>query len=172
MLMFMLAISCSLCHFHFQFTLIHGSNIPDSYAIWPFTVSDLLSPPDIFTTGCCFCSGSISSFFLELFLYSSPVAYWAPKNLESSSFSVMYFLLFILFMGFWTRRECWSGLTFPSPVDEVLSELLTVTCLSWLALHSMPHSLTELDKAVIHVLSLISFLWLWFSYCFPSYGWV
>ena len=27
------------------------------------------------TTGCCFCFGSISSFFLELFLHSSPVAF-------------------------------------------------------------------------------------------------
>ena len=27
--------------------------------------------------GCRFCFGSISSFFLELFLHSSPVAYWA-----------------------------------------------------------------------------------------------
>ena len=114
--MFMLAISCSLCHFHFQFTLIHGSNIPDSYAIWPFTVSDLLSPPDIFTTGCCFCSGSISSFFLELFLYSSPVAYWAPKNLESSSFSVMYFLLFHTVHGILNKARMlkWFDIPFTS----------------------------------------------------------
>ena len=42
-----------------------------------------------------FCSfGSISSFFLELFLYSSPVAYWASTGLGTSSFSVLYFLPF------------------------------------------------------------------------------
>ena len=34
-----------------------------------------------FTTGYCFCFGSIPSFFLELFLHWSPVAYWAPTNL-------------------------------------------------------------------------------------------
>ena len=34
------------------------------------------------TTGYCFCFGSIPSFFLELFLHLSPVAYWAPTNLE------------------------------------------------------------------------------------------
>ena len=28
----------------------------------------------------------------------------------------------------------------------------------------------ELDKAVVHVISLVSFLWLWFSVCLPS-GW-
>ena len=43
------------------------------------------------TTGCCFCFGSISSFFLELFLHQSAVAYWAPTNLGSSSFSVLSF---------------------------------------------------------------------------------
>ena len=35
--------------------------------------------------------------------------------------------------------------------------------LSWVALHGMVHSFTELDKAVVHVISLVSFLWLWFS---------
>ena len=58
-----------------------------------------------------------------------------------------------------------SGLPFPSPVDHVLSELSTMTCLSWVALHGMAHSFIELDKAVVHVISLISFLWLWFSVC-------
>ena len=43
--------------------------------------------------------GSIPSFFLELFLHQSPVAYWAPTNLGSSSFSVICFCFFIVFMG-------------------------------------------------------------------------
>ena len=47
----------------------------------------LLPSPVTSTTGCCFCFGSMSSFFLELFLHWSPVAYWAPTNLGSSSFS-------------------------------------------------------------------------------------
>ena len=37
---------CSSCHLlfdHFQFTLIHGANIPGSYAILLFTASDLAS---------------------------------------------------------------------------------------------------------------------------------
>ena len=41
------------------------------------------------TTGHYFRFGSVSSFFLELFLHSSPVTYWAPPNLGSSSFSVI-----------------------------------------------------------------------------------
>ena len=67
-----------------------------------------------FTTGYCFYFGSIPSFFLELFLHWSPVAYWAPKDVGSSSFSILSFCLSILFMGF-SRQEYWSGLPFPSP---------------------------------------------------------
>ena len=70
-------------------------------------------------------------------------------------------------MGF-SRQEYWSGLPFPSPVDHILSELATVACPAWVALHGMDHSLTELDKAVVHVIRLVSFLWLWFSFCLPS----
>ena len=78
-----------------------------------------------------------------------------PTNLGSSSFSVIYFCLFILFMRF-SKQEYWSGLPFPSPVDHVLSELSTMTRPSWVALHGMAHSFIELrkplrhDKAVIH----------------------
>ena len=38
----------------------------------------------------------------------------------------------------------------------------TMTCLSWVALHKMAHSFIELDKAVVHVIRLVSFLWLLF----------
>ena len=47
----------------------------------------LLPSPITSTTGCCFCFASISLWFLELFLHWSPVAYWAPTDLGSSSFS-------------------------------------------------------------------------------------
>ena len=96
----------------------------------------LLLSPVTSTTGCCFCFGSVSSFFLELFLHWSQVAYSAPTNLGSSSFSVLSFCLFILFMGF-SRQEHWSGLPFPSPVDHILSDLSTMTRLSWVAPHGM-----------------------------------
>ena len=74
--------------------------------------------------------GSVSSFFWELVLHWSPVAYWAPTDLGSSSFSVLSFCLFTPFMGF-SRQEYWSGLPFPSPVEHVLSELSTMTCVGW-----------------------------------------
>jgi len=34
----------------------------------------------------------------------------------------------------------------------------------------MAHSFTKLDKAVVHVIRLVSFLQLWFSVCLPAYG--
>ena len=82
----------------------------------------LLLSPVTSAAGYCFCFGSIPSFFLELFLHWSPVAYWEPNDLGSSSFGILSFCLFILYMGF-SRQEYWSGLPFPSPVDHILSGL-------------------------------------------------
>ena len=62
------------------------------------TLKSLLLPITS-TTGYCVCFGSIPSFYLELFLHWSPVAYWAPTDLGSSSFSILSFCLFILFMS-------------------------------------------------------------------------
>ena len=55
-----------------------------------------------------------------------------------------------------SRHVYWGGLLFPPPVDQILSELSTMTHWSWVVLHSMAHSFIELckplhhDKAVIH----------------------
>ena len=124
----------------------------------------LLPSPVTSTTGCWFCFGSISLFFLKLFLHSSLVAYWAPSNLRSASFSVLSVCLCILFMGF-SRQEYWSVLPFPYPVDHILSEISTMTHPSPVALHGKAHSFTELDTAAVHVIRLVSSLWLWFSVC-------
>ena len=89
-----------------------------------------------------FSFGPASSFFLELLvtaLHSSPVAYWTPSHLGSSSFGVISFCIFILSMGF-LQQGYWSGLPFSPPVDPILSELSTMTHPSWVALHSMVHS--------------------------------
>ena len=115
----------------------------------------LLPSPVTSTTGCCFCFGSLSSFFLELFLHWSSVAYWVPTDLGSSSFSVLSFCLFILFMGF-SRQEYWSSLPFPSPVDHILSELSTMThLLGW----PVDHILSELST-MTHLLGWPYTAWL------------
>ena len=104
----------------------------------------LLSPVPP-TTGCCFCFGSIPSFFLELFLHWSPVAYWAPTDLGSSSFSVLSFWLVILLTGF-SRQEYWSGLPFPSPVDNILSD-----CSPWPIHLGWPHVLSLKGRKSYHL---------------------
>ena len=50
----------------------------------------------------------------------------------------------------------------------LLSILSTTIRLSWVALRGMAYSFIELDKAVIHVIRLVSFLYVWFSFCLPS----
>ena len=126
----------------------------------------LLLSPVTSTAGYCFCFGSIFSFFLELFLQQSPVAYCAPTDLRSSSFGILSYCLFILFMGF-SRQEYWKWLAIP--------------------FSSGPHSVRPLhhDPPVLgcpagmawfhwvrqgcgpSVIRLTSFLWVWFTVCLP-----
>ena len=95
--MFTLAISC-LTTSNLSWFMDLSVQVPIQY--WYLQHQTLLLSPVISITGCCFCFGSVSSFFLELFNHCSPVAYWAPTYLGSSSFSVLSFCLFILLMGF------------------------------------------------------------------------
>ena len=143
MLMFAIAIFClttsSLPCFMdlaFRVPMQYFSSQHWTLLLWPVTS----------TTGWCFCFGSVSSFFLELFLHWILVAYWVPTDLGRSSFSVLSFCLFLLFTGF-SRQEYRSGLPFPSPMDHVLWELSIMNRPSWVALHGMAHSFIELDKA-------------------------
>ena len=124
----------------------------------------LLSPSDTSVTGCPSCFGSASSCFLEVFLCSSLdiLDTYQPRGFH---LSVFYF--FVFFMGF-SRQECWSGLPFPSPVSCILSELSTKTHPSCVVLHGMAYSFIELYKSVIHVIILVSFLYLWFLFGLPS----
>ena len=73
MSMFILAISC-LTSSSLPWFMDLTFQVPIQYCQY----RTLLSLPDMSTTGCCFCFGSTSSFFLELFLCSSQVAYWTP----------------------------------------------------------------------------------------------
>ena len=152
-----LAISC-LTTSNLPWFMDLTSQVPMQYC--SLQHQTLLLSPVPFTTGYCFCFGSIPSFFLELFLHWSLVTYWAPTDQGSSSFSVLSFCFFILFMGFW-RQEYWSGLSFPSPVDYILSGLSSMTRPSWVAPQAWL-SFIELDKAVVLV-------WLdWLVFC--EYG--
>ena len=94
------SLSHLLCDY-FQFTLIHGPNIRGSYAILLFKASNFTSITGHVHNWVSFLlwlhpfilSGAISPHW-------SPVAYWASTDLGSSSFSILSFCLFTLFMGF------------------------------------------------------------------------
>ena len=126
----------------------------------------LLSPVT-FTAGYCFCFGSIPSFFLELFLHWSPVAYWAPTDLGSHlPLSVSYHFAFSYCswgsQGKNTKVVCHSFLQWTT---------FCQTSPPWPTHLGWPHmawlSFTELDKAVVLVIRLTSFLWLWFQCVCP-----
>ena len=161
---FTLAISC-----------LTTSNLP-----WWTYHSRFLCNMALYSIGPCFHHRSypqlgVVLLWLHLFILSGVISplisssilgtYWSGEFI----FSVLSFCLFILFMGF-PRQEYWSGLPFLSLVDHILSEVSTMTYPSWVALHIMAHSFIELDKIVVDVIRLVSFLWLWFSVCLPSAG--
>ena len=96
MLTFTLAISC-LTTSNLPWFMDLTFQVPMQYC--SLQHQTLLLSPVPSTTGFYFRFGSIPSFFLELFLHWSPVAYWAPTYLGSSSFRVLSFCLFMLFIG-------------------------------------------------------------------------
>ena len=159
---FTLAISCLITS-NLPWFMDLTFQVPMQY--WSLQHQTLLLSPVTSTTWCCFCFGPISSFFLELFLHWSPVAYWAPTNMGSSSFRVLSFCLFILFTGFSSKTTevvCHSLLqwtTFcqnPPPWPVHLGGPNT----AWL-------NFIELDKTVVRVIRLACCLWLWFQCVCP-----
>ena len=123
----------------------------------------LLLSPDTSTTGCYFCFGSIPSFFLKLFLHWSPVSYWAPADLGSSSFSVLFFPPFS-YCSWGSQGKNAEVVCHP------LLQWITFcqTSPPWPVHLGWPHTawlgFIELDKTVVHVIRLASFLWLWFQW--------
>ena len=98
---------------------------------------------------CFILSGAISN--CPLLFPSSILDTYCPGG---SSCGVISFCLVILSIGF-SSQEYWSRLPFPSPVDHILSELFTMTHLSWVAWHGTTHSFIELWKPDQHDKSLI-----------------
>ena len=148
---------------HVQFTLIHGPNIPGSYAVLFFTTSDFTLIPVTSTTGYCVCFGAIPSFFLELLLLWFPVAYWAPTD-QGVHLSVSYLFAFSSWgsQGKNTEAICHSFLQWT---------IFCQTSPPWPARPGWPHtawlSFIEIDKAVVRVMRLANFLWLWFQCVCP-----
>ena len=151
--MFTLAVSFD----HFQFALIHGPNIPGSYAILLFTELDFASITNhihnwvLFLPWLCL---FILSGVISPLISSSILGTYQPGEFI---FQCPIFLLFHTVHGVLKAGILkWFAVAYP--VDHILSELSTMTHPSWVALHSMAHSFIELDKAVVHVIRLVSFL--------------
>ena len=139
--------------------MIHGPNIPSSYALLLITASDFTSItshihnwvlwlwPHLFIL-----SGASSPFFSTSILDTSQ-----PVGEGGSSFSVLSFCLFILFMGFLSKNTevvfhfllQWATFCQNSPPYPI-----SLGC----PYTGMAHSFIELYKAVVHVINLISFL--------------
>ena len=115
---FTLAISC-LTPSNLPWFMDLTFQVPMQYCSlqhWTFLLSPVTS-----TTGHCFCFGSIPSFFLELFLHWSPVAYCAPSNLGSSSFSILSFCLSHTVHGILKARTLkWFAISFSSGPHSVI----------------------------------------------------
>ena len=115
---------------------MNGPNIPSFYAILLFRALDLAAITSHIHNWVLFL------LWLHPFLLSEVISplisssilgtYWSGEFL----FQYPIVCIFILFMGF-SRQEYWSGLPFPSPVDHILSDLSTMTRLSWVAPHGM-----------------------------------
>ena len=142
---------------HIRFTLIHGPNIPYSFAILFFTASD-----STFTTRhihnwasflrwprCFILSRTISNCCL-LFPSSILGAFW-PRGF------IFWCHIFLPFHDVCEVLESriLEWLPFPPPGDLILSELFTMICPSWVALHGMAHSFIELQKPLHHEKAVI-----------------
>ena len=141
-----------------QFSLIHESNIPGSYTIL-FVAALNFS----------FITRHIHNWvsypvWPRRFMHSGAIGN-SPPLLPSGILNTFRpgGLIFWchIFLAFYAIHEIlpasvlgWFAI--PPPVDHVFSELSAMTCLSWVALHSMAHSFIDLfkplhqDKAVIH----------------------
>ena len=104
-------------------------------------------------------------YLVELYLHWSPVAYWVFTNLGSSSFDILSFCISYCSWGSQGKNT-----------EVVCHSLLqwTTFCQTsppWPTHPGWPHmawlSFIELEKAVVHVIRLTSFLWLWFQCVCP-----
>ena len=120
----------------------------------------LLPSPVTSTTGCCFHFGSVSSFFLELFLHSSSIlGTYQPGEII---FQCPIFSSFHTVHGVLKARILkWFAIPFSSGPHSVRPLLHEPPILGWP--HTAWLSFIELDKAVVHVIKLATVL-LWFLF--------
>ena len=112
--------------------------------------------------------------WLHLFILSGVISALTSSNIlgtyqpEEFIFQSPIFLPFLTVHGVLKARILkWFTIPFSSGPRfvRILHYDPSVLGSTWVA-----HSFFDLDKAVVHVIRLVSFLWLWFSVCLPSDG--
>ena len=116
----------------------------------------LLPSPITSTTGCCFCFGC-------LFILSRVVFPLISSRILGTYQSGKFIFRCHTLLPFHTvhgvlKARILNLFAIPSPVDHIFSELSSMTRPSQMALQDMAHSFTELDKTMVRVISLVSFL--------------
>ena len=138
-------------------------DIPGSYAVLFFTVWDLASITRQVH------NWALLSLRLCLFILSGVISALFSRSILGTYTPGEFLFQCPIFLPFPTvhgvlEARLLKWLAIPFPADHILSELSTMAHPSQMALHGMAHSFTELDQAVFHVINLIHFLWLWFSF--------
>ena len=145
----MLTLTFSTSFDLFQFALIHGPGIPGSYAILLFTASDLasiISPIHGWVLFLLWLHPFILSGVISPLISSSTLGTYRPGEFP---FQYPVILPFHTVHGVLKARKLkWFAI--PFPVDHILSDLSTMTLLSWVALQACL-GFIELDKAVVLV---------------------
>ena len=147
---------------HVQFTLIHGPNISGSYPILFFTALDFT-----FTTRHIHSWASFP-LWARLFILSEAISPLFSSSILDTFWPGQLIFQCHIFLPFHTVHGSSQG----KNAEVVCHSLLQWTtfcqnsppwhvCLGWTC---MAHSFIELHKAVIHMIILVSFLWLWFSF--------
>ena len=164
--MFILAISC-LSTSNLPWLMDLTFQVPLQFCSsqhWTLLPSSVTS-----TTVCIFSlAPSLHSFWSISPLFSSSIlgTYWPGEFI----FQCRNFLPFYTVHGVLKARILkWFVIPFLSGPHFVRS--LHHDPFIWVSLHGMAHTFIELDKAVVHVISMVSFLWLCFSFCLPSDEW-
>src|SRR5574337_156499 len=121
--------SCHLLLDHFQFALIHGPNIPGSYAIVLFTASDFTSITSHIHNWVLFL------LWLHLFLLFGVISPLISSSILGTYRPGEFLFQYPIILPFPTvhgvlKARVLKWLPFPSPVDHVLSELSAMTRLS------------------------------------------
>ena len=114
--------------------------------------------------------------WLHLFILSGVISPLISRSILGTYQPGEFIFQYPIFLPFHTvhgvlkaRILKWFAIPFSSGTHFVRTIHHDPICLGWPYMAWLIVFI-ELDKAVVHVIRLVSFLWLWFSVCLPSDG--